>query len=239
MLEEFKADLTGEIRYHARVVLRYIWVPNRSENIDPASFASVHPGELLRDMFNGSRAEIRDHMPDLDASKFPVQWQVDSPTKFFLDGFIRSASPSVVFETGVADGVSTRVILEALDENGHGLLDSVDISEDAGELAKKSRAAGRWRLRVLARGHRAGEFKAFLRDANPLDVFLHDSDHRYYWQLFEYREAWKVLRPGGWLLSDDIDASYAFIDFCRSIGIQPRVLVNPRKLFGILQKPGG
>lgn len=36
------------------------------------------------------------------------------------------------------------------------------------------------------------------------DIFLHDSDHSYENQIFEYKWAWEHLPPGGLLVSDDI-----------------------------------
>lgn len=44
-------------------------------------------------------------------------------------------------------------------------------------------------------------------------MFLHDSDHSYRWRMFEYTTVRDRLKSDGILLSDDVDVSYAFIDF--------------------------
>jgi len=38
---------------------------------------------------------------------------------------------------------------------------------------------------------------------NKIDLFLHDSDHGYENQAFEYAWAWENVRPGGLIMSDD------------------------------------
>ena len=44
---------------------------------------------------------------------------------------IRSLRPEVVVETGVANGVSTAYLLLALDQNGKGILHSIEIGDPA------------------------------------------------------------------------------------------------------------
>jgi len=237
MIEELRARLSGALQGSARVALRSVWIPARSEYLSFAVEATVDPSRLLKEMVGPGAADVPEDLPDLKAQRFSVLWQIDAATQRFLRGFVRSVRPQRFFETGVADGASTRIILDALEENGEGRLWSADISPEAGNLARQSRAVHRWEFIVLPARGRASAFREALRPLRPLDAFLHDSDHRYPWQAFEYRVAWSTLAPGGWLLSDDIDASYAFLDFARRQGLRPWVLVGPRKLFGVLRKP--
>jgi predicted O-methyltransferase YrrM len=69
-----------------------------------------------------------------------------------------------------------------------------------------------------------------------IDMFFHDSDHSYRNQEHEYSVFYERLRPGGFLVSDDIDASYAFLDFCRRHSVRPGVLIAQRKLLGVVRK---
>jgi len=197
----------------------------------------MDPAVLLKGMLGPGSAEVPAELPELKAERFSTSWPIDPAAQRFLWGFTRSVRPTRFFETGVADGASTRIILDALEENGDGRLWSVDIFPDAGALARRSAAVHRWQFVALPARGRAAVLRGTIRSAGSLDVFLHDSDHSYPWQAFEYREAWTALVPGGWLLSDDIDASYAFFDFARRHEIRPWVLVGPRKLFGALRKP--
>ena len=237
MIEDLRARLAGFLQGPARIALRSVWTPNRSDYLERALESSTDPALLLSRIMGPGTAELPAELPESSSPKFSARWPIDLPTQRFLGGFVRSARPRRFLETGVADGASTRIILDALEANGDGRLWSVDVSPEAGDLARKSSAVDRWQLIVLPVRGRAAAFRRAVRPLRPLDGFLHDSDHSYPWQTFEYREAWSALAPGGWLLSDDIDGSFAFLDFATRCGLRPWVLVGPRKLFGVLRKP--
>jgi predicted O-methyltransferase YrrM len=237
VIEEFRARLSGALQNRARVALRSFWTPTRSEYLALALEATMDPARLLAVAVGPQAAEMPDPLPERTSQKFPAWWPIEPAAQRFLGGFVRSVRPKRWVETGVADGTSTRIILDGLGANGDGRLWSVDVTPEAGDLARGSSAAERWEFVVLPARGRAASFRRLIRPLQPLDVFLHDSNHSYPWQTFEYREAWSVLAPGGWLLSDDIDASYAFLDFAEARGLRPWVLVGPRKLFGVLRKP--
>ena len=42
-----------------------------------------------------------------------------------------------------------------------------------------------------------------LKMNGQIDIFLHDGDHRFKTKLFEYETAYKYLKSGGVLMSDD------------------------------------
>jgi cephalosporin hydroxylase len=52
-------------------------------------------------------------------------------------------------------------------------------------------------------------------------MFIHDSEHSYETMMAEYNLAWRRIKPGGLLLSDDTGRNEAFIDFCKKIGKKP------------------
>ena len=116
-----------------------------------------------------------------------------------LHAIVRTKQPDVMIETGVADGFSTAVILAAMETNGRGELHSYDIADDVGACVTDRT---RWTLHIREP-----------LPSSPIDLFLHDSDHSYANQSAEYVAAWSILRPGGLLLSDDVDWSCAFLDF--------------------------
>lgn len=147
---------------------------------------------------------------------------------------VRDRRPARVVETGVCNGLSSAVILEAMAANDHGELVSVDLPEFAeaerntdafwegkgGAVVPPGKSSGwlvpdprrdRWKL-VLGRA----------RDLLPAelapgcDIFIHDSEHSYENQLFEFRAGWNALRPGGVLVATDINWSSAFSVFCRA-----------------------
>jgi predicted O-methyltransferase YrrM len=156
---------------------------------------------------------------------------------WILYALLRRRRPEIVVETGVANGHSSSFLLEALRRNGKGRLTSFDIEPGAGELVPTA-LRDRWDLHILPARRPGPEFGRAMHLLGPIDLFLHDSDHSYGWMELEFRTAWEKISPGGILAADDIDWSYAFIDFSRRVGLRPYVLVEASKPFGLLVHPG-
>ena len=136
--------------------------------------------------------------------------------------------PSVVLETGVAMGFSTAVILAAMEENGVGVLHSIDLPPmqvDAQFVGKIVPAdlRSRWRLHV---GPTRTLLPRIARTVAPLDLFVHDSDHSYAGQVEGYRQAWPYLARGACLVSDDV-CNPAFVDFALEIRERPFLIAPP------------
>jgi predicted O-methyltransferase YrrM len=166
-------------------------------------------------------------------SLYPTEWAVAQETAFFLYLLVRLRRPSLVVETGVANGLSSTSILLALAKNGHGCLVSIDVDENVGSLVPEI-LRDRWHLEVLPKDRSQREALVdFFNSLDPIDIFLHDSDHSYDWQSFEYEVARSHLTPEGLILSDDIDWSFAFIDFCQTYQFRPSYLISSGKIFGV------
>ena len=153
--------------------------------------------------------------------------------------------PAVVVETGVARGLTTRVMLEALEANETGHLYSIDLPPplDENRLAEETGAAvtgelkGRW---TLIEGSSRRHLPRLLRELGTIDAFSHDSRHTRRNILFELQEAWAVLRPGGFLLADDIHGNSGFRDAVRAFGGPPSIVCasdDGRGMFGLIRKP--
>lgn len=124
----------------------------------------------------------------------------------------RMWQPELVVETGVASGVSSALILQAMEDNGKGKLFSIDIGkrwfdQDIGWLVP-DRLRHRWTLKI---GASQQLLDPLLKELEQIDVFYHDSLHTYENMIFEYQAAWNYLREKGLLLSHDIGK--AFWDF--------------------------
>jgi predicted O-methyltransferase YrrM len=65
---------------------------------------------------------------------YPRCYAIEHGSAFLLYALVRSFKPSVVLETGVANGHSSFYILRALDANEHGQLHSIDCSAEVGSL---------------------------------------------------------------------------------------------------------
>ena len=166
---------------------------------------------------------------------------------------VRLLRPRVMIETGVFDGESSAIILQAMEDGGEGRLVSIDLPATetiAGStqcMREVSLPPGRlpgWAI-PGSLGHRhtlhLGDSRTILpqvlADQPAIDCFFHDSRHTSEHMLFEYRTAWPHLAPGGVLLSDDIDWNGAFHTFCRETR-RPYMRTAGGRL-GITRRPKG
>jgi len=190
-------------------------------------------GELQTE-YDALSRELHDRYMRLraDGLSHPANWAVEDQTSRLLYLLVRVMRPLSVVETGVANGHSTFFLLRALAKNGAGRLVSVDVSADVGNLLDKGERSD-WRLCVLDAGNRRGGFRRLISELPPIDLFFHDSEHTYSWQQFEYSAAWDNLSTSGLILSDDVEGSYAFLDFCARRARKPAVLLDGRKAVGL------
>jgi hypothetical protein len=157
-----------------------------------------------------------------------------------------------IVETGVAHGVTSRFLLEALSRNGGGHLWSIDLPppmhpEVHNQIGIAVTEAQRDNWTLIAGSSRRHLPKLLAANA-PIDLFVSDSKHTAYNVLFEMRSAWDALRPGGAIVVDDIDANWGFNNFCASMPSAPAWVcsaepfapdprrVNQKGIFGIVLK---
>jgi predicted O-methyltransferase YrrM len=138
---------------------------------------------------------------------------------------VRATHPGLVVETGPFNGASSTFLLHALEaDGGDGRLLSFDLP-DARDALGVPIPAGRepaWlvpddlRPRFeLVLGDTRQTLRRRLARERAVDVFFHDSLHTTRHMLFEFRVAWRRLRPGGVLVSDDVFWNPAFWLFTR------------------------
>jgi Methyltransferase domain len=128
-------------------------------------------------------------------------------------------SPAKVVETGVARGVTSRVILEALDRTGTGHLWSIDLPAMDPSLHHEIGAAVPQDLRTrwtYISGTSRRCLPRLLRDVGPIDLFVHDSSHTERNVRFELDQAWRGISRGA-IVADDVDQSRAFSYFTASV----------------------
>jgi predicted O-methyltransferase YrrM len=190
-------------------------------------------------IFEEGRSTFR-ALPDqaVVGSAWRKDWRMELDHAAVLYALVRIRKPSVVVETGIADGLSSRVLLTALAANGSGRLVSLDVRPGTGGLVPPELRVA-WRPVIVDPRRSIEGLTELLRSEAPIDLFLHDSRHTYGHMLREYRAAWPCLRPGGLLLSDDADSTFAFLDFAKAQRLPVIAYVGSRKVFGLLPKPGG
>jgi predicted O-methyltransferase YrrM len=124
--------------------------------------------------------------------------------------------PQQVVETGVAHGITSRVVLEGLQRNGSGQLCSVDLPAVDPQLHSEIGVAvpaslrSRW---TYVAGTSRQQLPRIMREVAQLDLFLHDSLHTQRNLCFELDVIWPALRAGGVAVVDDIDHSLGFMEF--------------------------
>lgn len=143
--------------------------------------------------------------------------------------YILLEKPAIIVETGVANGISTKVIMSALERTG-GCLHSFDVDEEA---ALAYCGPGNWKFHLLPRKNIKKTFKAEIDKLSQVNLWLHDSNHGFKWQIFEYRLAIsKLISSDGLLVSDDIDASTAWGTLSKSLEYSFKMAFDKRKFIG-------
>ncbi|MBK7925943.1 MAG: class I SAM-dependent methyltransferase [Bryobacterales bacterium] len=145
---------------------------------------------------------------------------------------VRLLQPKVMVETGIFDGQSSAILLEAMRRNGVGQLISIDLPayqpiEGATTRMEETALPPGKQPGWMIPAHLLDRHRLELGDARELlprvvsefaeiDIFFHDSLHTEDHMSFEYETAWPKIRKGGMLLSDDTLWNPAYYEFCRA-----------------------
>jgi hypothetical protein len=152
--------------------------------------------------------------------------------------------PAVVVETGVAHGVTARVILEALALHGDGRLWSIDLpavdpalhAEIGVAVPKELR--NRW---TYVPGSSRRRLPDLVAELGHVDAFVHDSLHTGRNVRFELETVWPALRTGGVAFVDDIGHSLGLDAFLQAAGRPPFIAAHHQDgngLWAAVIKPG-
>jgi hypothetical protein len=166
---------------------------------------------------------------------------------------IRHLRPVNVVETGVAHGMTSRFILEALETIGAGRLWSIDLPplnpmtrQEVGIAVRQTAVpVDRW---TYIAGTSRRRLPALLSRLGRIDLFIHDSMHSNRNVMFELEWAWRYLSAGGVIVVDDIDVNSVFDTFTKAHPEHPSFVCtaeplspdmrrfNQKGLFGIICK---
>lgn len=129
-----------------------------------------------------------------------------------LYGLTRWHRPNVVVESGGYLGMSAAFILKAFEDEGlaNAQLFSIEGDRNCQHGALIPNELRRQFVPL------AGTVEGFVeRNELPstIDMFLHDSSHRYRHMLWEFRQFWRRLSDGGLLVSHDVHYNAAFAEF--------------------------
>lgn len=171
---------------------------------------------------------------------YPTEYSLDDKSGLFLYILCKIIKPEKIVETGVAYGLSSMYILQALKENNKGTLYSIDSvfspwqSKEMIGAAIPSDLRNRWEFIF---GSSSEKLKNILSQLNQIDIFFHDSLHTYKNMTFEFETAWQFIAKNGFLISDDIIDNNAFHDFTKKINANPFILPQKEHSFlGLVHK---
>lgn len=229
--------LLWDVFSHPRTILTRLALPPR---ISPcAGIAALFP-DVESATSEARRLQLLTNerfFSELNAKYVPVRKQRASCNAWqeFLYMAVRFLAPEVAVETGVFDGISSSVILQAMHDNAGGTLVSIDLPARGNAIRQSTDAMAfdqlppgcgpGWAIPDYLRERHAllaGDSRELLPQVfeqyPTAGMFLHDSLHTYDHMLFEYATAWPHIVPGGLLLSDDITWNSAFHEFTRGQG---------------------
>lgn len=128
---------------------------------------------------------------------------------------IRATKPRIVVETGIDRGLGTVVIAAALkrntDEGFPGIVHATDIVPDCGHLL----AVPYKSFCKIWIGDSVETLKGF---KEPVDIFLHDSDHRPEYEWAEFIAIKPRLHANSLILSDNSQQTAKLFEFAQTVG---------------------
>jgi predicted O-methyltransferase YrrM len=131
----------------------------------------------------------------------------------------RILKPALIVETGIHDGLGSVLLLRALERNDReaspGRLVSVDINPNSGWLVNE-RLRERW---TPIFGSTFDVLEPTVA-ASEVGMIVHDSEHTYECERFEFTTALAHAAPTVALVSDNAHATSALRDVCAEIGIE-------------------
>ena len=136
----------------------------------------------------------------------PMKRMLNHPDHYqsLLADIIKRERPQVMIETGIESGYSTEHFLTAMDAIGVGHMFSCD-PQPSGFYDAYPIVHPRFQFIRKASWEALDEIYAM---TGRVDLFLHDSDHSWECQTFEYEWAWAHVRSGGIIASDDTGWGY-------------------------------
>jgi methyltransferase family protein len=215
----------------SRVGLRYLALDPELDNFtyDIANRAEL--ARTLADLLGVERSVVEGYIAEADADRRVLRPARGRPILRLrhkrvmypgrrLGWYVtaRVLKPSLIVETGIHGGLGSRLLLLALrrnsEEGAPGELISIDIDDGAGSLVERSLRA-EWRpifgstydvLKPAIAGRQVG-------------MFIHDSDHTYECERFEFEAALDAAGDPIALISDNAHASTALPDLAKERGM--------------------
>jgi hypothetical protein len=208
------------------------WLAKKCDRLSPSATRLICDWVYLNDLEEKHLEEgaqiFLNVLSSKSGSNYGKNFDCEVGLASFLYAFILARKPRIVIETGVANGITTNVIMSALEKSG-GTLHSFDVDPKTSNVYS---GVGSWHFHLLS-GNLQKDLIEQVGAIPEIDLWLHDSNHGYLWQSFEYQLAKSVLKTNGILVSDDIDSSTAWGLSADSLFKESYGVFDERKLFGV------
>lgn len=172
---------------------------NSVSTVDAELSSFLKPNSEAEQAFQKVQADVGE-INNKKQLPFPIYYNADRSLGMLCYALTRSLKPNIVIETGVGYGITSSVILLALEKNNRGKLISIDLhplSDVEGNfvgIAVPEHLRHRWRLE---RGSSRLYLKKILSKQREINIFVHDSANVYTLQKWEFSTVWEKLVPGG------------------------------------------
>ena len=138
---------------------------------------------------------------------FPNHYNADSSLSIICHALTRYLKPAVVLETGVAYGMTSAVVLLAIERNNCGKLISIDLpplSDPSGKFTGfgiPKHLRNDW---ILHLGSTRRLLPKVVEKTKNMGLFISDSANIYSLQRYEFESVWKTLSSGGVMVFNNI-----------------------------------
>lgn len=191
-------------------------IQSYEELIISVSWVNEELSSLLKPNSEADKAfrEVESNIRNIDAKRqlpFPIYYNADITLGRLCYALTRSLKPDFIVETGVGYGVTSSLILLALEKNNLGRLISIDLhplSDIGGEfvgIAIPDNLRHRWKLE---RGSSRRFLKNVISQEAGTGIFVHDSANVYTLQKWEFSAIWEKLIPGGAAVFNNINKKF-------------------------------
>lgn len=158
----------------------------------------------VRKLFEDFSKRLEHNLP------YPAVFNADESLALLIFSFVRALKPKTVLESGVGYGVSSALILRAMEKNGRGTLKSIDLPSladlpgfYAGAIVPEPR--GRW---TLKKGSSRQLLRSCLDHSDHIDIFISDSANVYTIQKYEFELVFPFLSSKGVVIFNNISLKF-------------------------------
>ena len=138
---------------------------------------------------------------------FPNHYNADNSFSLICYALTRYLKPAVVLETGVSYGITSAIVLLALDRNNCGQLISIDLPPLSDPLGEYTGFGIPEHLRknwILHFGSTRQLLPKVEKKTTNMGLFISDSANIYTLQRYEFESVWRVLASGSVMIFNNI-----------------------------------